>query len=252
MRSIIFFVVFFLWNSAATFPQTPKQQPKATGPTQQSAKPSVGAQAKQPAKPAAKPASEAAPKEPKAAAKQASAPNAELEKLKAEQAKLKAEQERLQKAQQVVQDWFRRWNALDGTEESINRFVELYHPDAMHVVSPREGQSGPVAYEGHEYIRKMAEGLGKTYSRLAYYIKVRTVDEKTAESIYTAQTPWGATGVVVEFGASYDFRENNKRFMVPGAAFFEVQEGKIRKVRLYDAAGETFEVVGSRISGCGN
>jgi hypothetical protein len=252
MRTIIFVCGFFLWNSAAVFSQADKKPLKAAVTVQQSTKPSLGAQA--PRLQTAKPAAVQAASKPKtgAATKGAPAPSADLEKFKAEQEKLKAEQEKLQKAQELVREWFRRWNTLDGTEDSVNRFVEMYEPDATHLVGPRENQIGPVFYEGHDLIRKMAEKVSQTYSRLAYYIKVRTVNEKTAELLLASPTPWGGAGVMAEFGASYDVRESKKRFMVPGAAFFEIQDEKISRVRVYYASGETAEVIGAFTAGCGN
>ena len=40
--------------------------------------------------------------------------------------KLKLEQKKIGEAQELVREWFRRWSALDGTEESVNRLMELY------------------------------------------------------------------------------------------------------------------------------
>lgn len=168
------------------------------------------------------------------------------------------EQENIQKATDVVREWFRRWNALDGSVESIDRFVELYHPNALHVTGPQDERIGAAFYEGHSMLRKLAENAGKTYCRQAFYIKMRTsanqVGEgggsKTAELMTAAPGPLGGTSVVVELGASYDYRETKKRFMVPGAAFFDVLDGKITRLRMYYSRGEYFEVTNS--PGCVN
>lgn len=149
------------------------------------------------------------------------------------------------KVEELVLEWFKRWNALDGSKESIDRFVDLYKPDAVLLMSPRENQIGPAFYDGHDLIRKMAEELSKQYKRMAFFIKSRTEDEKTAEVITTTQAPWGATAAAVEFGGSWDLRENGKRFMVPGAAFFEFKDGKISRLRIYYAGGEIAPIVGS-------
>jgi hypothetical protein len=169
-----------------------------------------------------------------------------------------AEQESVQKARDVVHEWFRRWNALDGTEESINRFVELYKPNALHVTGPQDEVIGPAFFEGHDMIRKLAEKTGKTYCRQAFYIKMRTSTNelgegggsKTAELLTAAPAPLGGTSVVVELGASYDYRQTKKRFMAPGAAFFEIVDGKITRLRMYYSKGEHFEVTNQ--TGCVN
>ncbi|HYR83224.1 MAG TPA: nuclear transport factor 2 family protein [Terriglobia bacterium] len=176
-------------------------------------------------------------------------PAAELEKLK-------AEQERIQKAKDLVREWFKRWNALDESEESINKFAELYRPDALHLTGPQDDLIGTAFYQGQDMIRKLAQHAGKTYCRQAFYIKTRTslnqVGEdggaKTVDLITAASTSLGMISVVVELGASYDYRETKKRFMAPGAAFFEIQDGKIARLRMYYSKGEHFEVTNQ--AGC--
>lgn len=173
-----------------------------------------------------------------------------------EQEKLKAEQETIQKAKDFVREWFKRWNALNGSEESINKFVELYRPDALHETGPQDERIGTAFYEGAGMLRKLAENVGQTYCRQAYYIKMRTSRNqvgdggasKTVELMTAAPAPLGGISVVVEFGASYDYRETKKRFMAPGAAFFDVQDGKITRLRMYYSKGEHFEVTNQ--AGC--
>jgi hypothetical protein len=190
------------------------------------------------------------PQAPKAAPAPAN-PAAELEKLK-------AEQDRVQKAKELVREWFKRWNALDETPESINKFMELYRPDALHLTGPQDDLIGTVYYDGQAMIRKLAEHAGKTYCRQAFYIKARTSlnqvgeggNSKTVELITAAPDPLGGISVVVELGASYDYRETKKRFMAPGAAFFDIVDGKIARLRMYYSKGEHFEVTNQ--TGCQN
>ena len=185
-----------------------------------------------------------------AASKAATSPDAELDKLKGEQGKLKAEQEKIQKARDLVREWFKRWNALDGSEGTIDKLVELYRPDALHLTGPQDELIGSAFYQGQDMIRKLAEHAGKTYCRQAFYIKTRTSinqagddgGAKTVDLITAAPAPLGGISVVVELGASYDYRETKKRFMAPGAAFFDIQDGKITRLRMYYSKGEHFEV----------
>src|SRR2546426_8602526 len=84
-----------------------------------------------------------------------------------------AELEKIQKAKDLVREWFKRWNALDETPESINKFMELYRPDALHLTGPQDDVIGTAYYDGQAMIRKLAEHVGKTYCRQAFYIKAR-------------------------------------------------------------------------------
>src|SRR5215467_5000664 len=139
-------------------------------------------QSAQQEKPAAK---AAAPNEP--------GPAAELEKLKADQEKTKA-------ATEVAREWFRRLNALDGSKEAIDRFVELYQPDAVQIASPRsDDQMGPSYFEGSDMIRKYAERTSKDYTRIAYFIRQRTVNNKTAELMVANVGPFGDVSMALEF-----------------------------------------------------
>ncbi len=196
----------------------------------------------------------------------------ELAELQAKLDQAKAEEEKIKAATDLVHQWFRRWNALDGSEESITNFLELYRPDARHLMGPRENQNGPSLFEGHEEIRQLAQQMSKAYLRIAYFIKSRTLNEDTRESIYPAVAPFGLQ-ISVEFGGTHDVRDDGpnapralasrggagqvrpegvRRFIVPGAAFFEIQDGKISRVRLYYAGGEGSEVTGSFYAGCGD
>ena len=247
-KSAIFFTVFFLWIAAtALFPQTAR--PPAAG-------------QRGPATAAAQPA------------KDASAPS-ELDKLKADQEKTK-------KATEVARDWFRKLNALDGSKESIDRFVDLYQSDALQIVSPHaDEQMGPSVFEGHDMIRKFAEKTAKDYSRLAYFIRQRTVNNKTAELMVANVGPFGDVTMALEFSGSVNIKEGDagkdtpsaqprtseregggvsvteeararvigkeKRLTVPGAAFFDIKDGKITRLRIIYAAGESFPVGGTWI-----
>ncbi len=246
MRNFIFLTVFFSLTTIVLSSQGAAQTKAPAAPAAGAAKPATAAT------PQARPAA-AAPRPPAVDVK---ALTAELEKLKGEQAKAqeqkKADEANLVKAQQTVQEWFRRWNALDGSDESINRFLELHQADALLMVGPPEDQIGLVFYEGQDEIRRMAKDLSDKYTRLAYYIKVRTVSEKTSDLLFASPTPWGGVSVTTEFGGSKDFRDTGKRLMVPGAAFFDIQEGKIKRLRIYYARGETAEIVGSFNANCGN
>jgi hypothetical protein len=150
------------------------------------------------------------------------------------------------KHEELVREWFRRLNALNGSQETIDRFVELYHPEALLESGPSERQMGPVYYEGHELIRKWAADFSRTHVPIPetafFAIVLRTVDEKTAEVFYVAQTPWAATGVAVEFTGRYIVPQTNQSFMAFGTALFLYRDGKIAKLRLYIPREEIREI----------
>src|SRR5262249_5702859 len=84
----------------------------------------------------------------------------------------------------LVDQWFIRLNALDewyisydGKEETdavVNRFVDLYNPDAYHEVQPSENQLGPVVFHGVEDIRDWATYSAKKYVQLGYRVDYMT------------------------------------------------------------------------------
>lgn len=157
------------------------------------------------------------------------------------------------KPEQLADEWFVRLNELDdwyisvdGKEENdavVNRFVELYGPDAYHQVPPSENQLGPVVFHGADAIRKWANEFSKKYVGLNYRVEYKTRKEKTLQPFYVIQFPWGGTGAATEFAAVYTNREDRKQFVVPGAVFFMFDEaGKIESVRLYMLRDELLEI----------
>ena len=154
-----------------------------------------------------------------------------------------AAQQKEQQSPQIVELWFRYFNALDGSDASVDRLLELYASDALHQVGPSSRQIGPVFYEGHAAIRKMAGDVGRTYTDLAYHVEYTTANEKSVQLMFTADGPWGGPAVAVEYTGAYTVKDTGKRYMVPGAAVFHIQSGKIRKVRLYEATSELAEVL---------
>lgn len=146
--------------------------------------------------------------------------------------------------QAIVKEWFIRWNALDGSDETASRLLELYLPDASHQTGPSERQSGTATFAGHENIQKMAENFGKRNTAIGFRVEVFTLKEKTASLYHVTETPGGGVSVGVEYVGVYTDRETKKRFIYPGAAFFEIQNGKIRRARFYIAREELAEIGG--------
>ena len=59
---------------------------------------------------------------------------------------------------------------------------------------------------------------------------------------HTAAGPWGGPSEGVQFAAVYTEKATGKRYVTPGAAFFQVDGGKIRRTRLFLASDERAEV----------
>jgi len=144
--------------------------------------------------------------------------------------------------QSVVEEWFRRWNALDGSEASIQRLVELYHPNAMHQAAPSEKQIGPVFLEAPEGIRKLAEDFSKANTEQAFRIEMVTANEKSQSLFYVADGPWDGPAVGVQFVGAYTVRATKKRYFYPGAAFFHLKDDRILYARFYSSRDELSEV----------
>ena len=139
---------------------------------------------------------------------------------------------------EVVSMWFERMNALDGSEASIDALVELYDSDALHITGPESHQLGTVTFAGHENIRKMARDFAATYESPRFRVEVVTAREQSMSLFHHADGPWGGTSVAVEYVGAYSRRDDGTRVMVPGAAFFQLADGKIRRARFYVATGE--------------
>jgi ketosteroid isomerase-like protein len=146
------------------------------------------------------------------------------------------------KPEDVVRQWFERWNKLDGSDEAANKLLDLYRPDAFQQIGPTEKQLGEVRFEGRDKIRKMIDDFAKANKDISFRIQAVTASEKAVELIHIAQGPWGGPSVAVQYGAAYTNRKDNKRWMYPGAAFFQIQDGKIRGARFYMARDEMMEV----------
>lgn len=142
----------------------------------------------------------------------------------------------------LVREWFQRWNALDGSPESVDAWVALYQPDALHFSGPASHQKGTVTFQGHAGLRTLAALTTAAIERPAYRIDVETAREQSAELFHTAMGPWGGPSVAVQFAAVYTLKQTGVRYVTPGAAFFQITNGKIRRARIYLADDEQAEV----------
>jgi SnoaL-like domain len=149
-----------------------------------------------------------------------------------------AERAAVNSPQALVREWFRRWNALDGTEEATKRLVDLYRPDAIHQTGPSERQIGPVYYEGHEAIRKLASDFVRTAEQIAFAIEKTPAGGKGVELFFVSDGPWDGPAVGVQYLSAYTDRKTKKRHAFPGFAVFHIEKGKIRYARFYTTREE--------------
>ena len=142
-------------------------------------------------------------------------------------------------AEEIVREWFRRWNALDGSEASIKRLIDLYVPDSVNQVPPSDQQIGAVYMEGPEGVRKMAEDFLKEWTLPADRIDTMTVDGKSTQLFYKSQGPWGGPAIGVQYTQVATDRASKKRFSLPAFAVFHIEGGKIRYARFYASRIDT-------------
>jgi hypothetical protein len=144
--------------------------------------------------------------------------------------------------EQIVRQWFEAINRLGSDQAAIDTFVSLYAPTALHITGPTEDQRGTATYRGPEGLRVLAARLAETQDRPAYRIETETAREETVQLFHTAKGPWGDASVGVQFVAVYTDKKSAKRYVVPGAAFFQLTGGQIRRARVYLASDERSEV----------
>jgi len=151
--------------------------------------------------------------------------------------------------EKTVLEWLKRLNALadwDGKGDPkplIDKFAEMYDPNVLFFTGPNENQMGSVTYSGMEGLRHWADWFARTHSKSEYRIQAHTQKMKTATMVLSAEPPWGGTALAVEITAFYTIRESQKKFAVPGAAFFVfTPEGKINCNRLYLLKDEMVEI----------
>jgi hypothetical protein len=155
--------------------------------------------------------------------------------------------------EEMAREWFIRLNELDdwyisfdGQEENaavVDRFLELYAPDASHQVGPSDRQIGAVVFHGRDAIRQWADDFSRKFTALNYRVEYKTKKEKPLQPFYVIQFPWGGTGAATQFEAIYSNRHDRRQFVVPAAVFFMFDEdGKIQSVRLYMLRDEAAEI----------
>ena len=144
--------------------------------------------------------------------------------------------------EQTVRAWVQRWNALGSDNaKAIDELLALYAPDALHITGPLPHQRGTATFRGPDGIRVLAAHVAATQQGMTYRIETETANEETAELLHVAAGPWKGPSIAIQLVAAYTDREG-KRWVIPGAGFFQLADGKIRRARIYYADAEKAEV----------
>lgn len=142
----------------------------------------------------------------------------------------------------VVRQWIERVNALSDQPASLDAFVALFAPDALLTAGPTPDQRGTATYRGPSGLRAFATGLVARERDRAYRLETETARETTASLVHETTGPWGGPAVAVQFVAAYTDPATGTRYVVPGAAFFQLSGNVIRRLRLYVGDSERAEV----------
>ena len=143
---------------------------------------------------------------------------------------------------QIVRQWFDRWNALGSEPEAIPALLALYEPSALHITGPSPDQRGTATYRGWAAIQLLAVRVAASQEKMTYRLETETAREETATLFHRTDGPWGGPAVAVQFVAVYTDKASQRRYTQPGAAFFQLSGGKIHRARIYFAEGERTEV----------
>ena len=138
--------------------------------------------------------------------------------------------------------WFERWNALTDAPETHEALAALYAPDGLHLTGPDADQRGTATFRGPDGVRALAGRIAATTEKRTWRIDTDTAREATAQLLHVTTGPWGGPAVAVQFVAVHTDRATQKRYATPGAAFFQIDGGKFRRVRIYLGEGERAEV----------
>lgn len=142
----------------------------------------------------------------------------------------------------VIRQWLERLNALSAEAATLDAFVALYTPDALHITGPTPDQRSTATYRGHDGIRVLAARIAANQERRVYRLETETARETTASLVHETTGPWGGPAVAVQIIATYTDASSKKRYAAPGAVFFQIAQGRIRRVRVYLSDDERAEV----------
>ena len=142
----------------------------------------------------------------------------------------------------LVKLWFERWNGLSAAPETHEALAALYAPDGLHLTGPSPDQRGTATFRGPEGVRALAARIAAAEEQRTWRLDTETARETTAQLLHVTTGPWGGPAVAVQLVAVHTDRATQKRWVTPGAAFFQIADGRFRRVRIYLGEGERAEV----------
>lgn len=145
-------------------------------------------------------------------------------------------------AKDLVAQWIESINTLSEAPETLDRFVALYADDALHITGPSPDQRGTATYRGPRGLRAWAARVAAHETKRSYRLETETAQETTASLLHETTGPWAGPAVAAQIVAAYTDAATGKRYAAPGAVFFQIAHGKIRRTRLFFGDGERAEV----------
>lgn len=145
-------------------------------------------------------------------------------------------------AEALVLQWFERWNALSESPDTQEALAALYAADGLHLTGPSPDQRGTATFRGPDGVKALAARIAATETARTWRIETETARESTARLIHVTAGPWGGAAVAVQLVAVATDRATGTRHATPGAAFFQIDDGRFRRVRIYLGEGERAEV----------
>jgi len=142
----------------------------------------------------------------------------------------------------LVKLWFERWNALSDAAETHDALAALYAADGLHITGPSPDQRSTATFRGPDGVRALAARLAAREDKRTWRIDTETARETTAQLLHATTGPWGGAAIAVQLVAVHTDRVTGTRYATPGAAFFQIEGGRFRRVRIYLGDGERAEV----------
>jgi len=144
----------------------------------------------------------------------------------------------------LVKLWFDRWNALTDAAATHDALAALYAPDGLHITGPSPDQRGTATFRGPDGVRALAARIAAGEDKRTWRIDTETARETTMQLLHVTTGPWGGAAIAVQLVAVHTDRATQTRYATPGAAFFQIEGGRFRRVRIYLGEGERAEVEG--------
>ena len=128
---------------------------------------------------------------------------------------------------------------LSAAPETHEALAALYAPDGLHLTGPSPDQRGTATFRGPDGVRALAARIAAAEEQRTWRLDTETARETTAQLLHVTTGPWGGPAVAVQLVAVHTDRATQKRWVTPGAAFFQIADGRFRRVPHLPGRGRT-------------